>query len=81
MKTTLKKKIDIRSVGIYAKTILLDYKPKSQEELATLISEHFNCICTTQDLQDYEQLYEHNKVIEHEDWELENRKQQYGIIY
>lgn len=81
-KTKLKK-VDIRNIGIFAKTILLDHKPSNDKELAKLISDTFNCICTTRDLKRYEQLYEYQHTIEQitgEDYELESRRQAFNLL-
>lgn len=81
-KTKLKK-VDIRNIGIFAKTILLDHKPSNNKELAKLISDTFNCICTIKDLKKYEQLYEYQRTIEEitgEDYSLESRKQEFNLL-
>jgi hypothetical protein len=68
----IKKKIldvvKMNELGMMISIIRLDYKPKNNEELATLIQEHFNVICTEKDIINYE-----NVMVE-EDFETESRR-------
>lgn len=49
---------------------------KNNEEIAKIISNRFNIICTEKDILGY-----HQELIITEDYELENRKQEYEINY
>jgi hypothetical protein len=71
------RKITLQELGLYAKVINLDYKPKSNKELANLISSNFNVLCTEKDLEDYERLHIHNQQLE--DYALESRIQEYNL--
>jgi hypothetical protein len=77
MKILTQKRITLQEIGLYAKVISLDCKPKDNEELAKFITEHFNVLCTAKDLDDYKKLYNYNQEVE--DYELENRKQQFNL--
>lgn len=67
----------MNEIGLYSKVIYLDYQPKNNEELASLITEHFNTICLPEDLENYERLSLYNQQIE--DYELESRRQEYNL--
>ena len=66
-------KVKIDDLGLFLKTIELDYKPKDNQERADLISEHFNVICTLEDIEEYEMLSQHHEEFM-EDFELEGRR-------
>lgn len=74
-----RRKITLQEIGVYIKVIKLDFNPKDNKELAELISDTFNLICKEKDIDDYERLHIVNNQIE--DYELENRKQEYGINF
>lgn len=74
-----RRKVTLQEIGVYIKVIKLDFNPKDNKELAELISDTFNLICKEKDINDYERLYIVNSQIE--DYELENRKQEYGINF
>lgn len=73
------KKVRIEDLGLYIRTIQMDYKPKNNEQLAELISEHFNVICDEEDLEQYNVLYDYHEELykAHEDYELEDRRINY----
>jgi hypothetical protein len=56
-------------IGLYIRTIELDYKVTSDQELADLITHFFNVLCLEEDIVNY-------KSISY-DWELESRKEEY----
>jgi len=60
------------------KLISLEYPQHSNnsEILSNLISDEFDVICTEEDIKGYHQLH-----IQSEDFELENRRTQNGVIY
>ena len=67
-----KVKIDRNELGLWIKTVKLDYKFDDYAQLAVLVSEHSGFYCSEQDIIDY---YE----ITDEDYELENRKHIYFL--
>jgi hypothetical protein len=69
-------KVRIEDLGLFLKTIHLDYKPKDNQERADLISEHFNVICTLEDIEEYEMMYEYHQE-QIEDFETEDRRHSY----
>lgn len=86
----IKKRVRLDEIGLYIRTINQDYKVKSHQEMADLITEHFNVICLEEDVKYYEELeFYHremqNAIIQNEDHELESRKHNYflrtGFIY
>ena len=68
----IKKKIletvKMSELGIMISVIRLDYKPENNEELALMIQEYFNVICTEKDIINYE------NVMVKEDFETESRR-------
>ena len=78
MKVVNQTKVALQEIGLYIKVIKLDFNPKNNKELAKLISDTFNLNCTELDIENYERLHIHHRQIE--DFELESRKQQYGVI-
>lgn len=72
METKQLPKVRIEELGMFLRTIKLDYKAKSNEEYAKLVTEFFDVLCTKEDVDNYEQL-----CILQEDFELESRKQSY----
>ena len=73
MKTQSLQKVNIGDIGVFLRTIEIDYKPKDNQHRADLISEHFNVICTLEDIEEYEMAHEHFQEMV-EDWELEGRR-------
>ena len=59
-------------LGLYLRTIQLDYKPESTQEMADLITYYFNVICLPEDIEEYNRLHQINQ-----DWELESRREEY----
>lgn len=84
-KTSNKERIRLDELGLYLRTVELDYKPVDNKERAELISELFNVICYEEDVDHYEQLNRsYQEFIHHgfqefidKDWELESRRQEY----
>jgi hypothetical protein len=56
-------------ISLYIRTIELDYKVTSNQELADLITHFFNVLCLEEDIINY-------KSISY-DWELESRREEY----
>lgn len=80
---TITKKINLINLPLYIKTLKADYKIKSDEELCNLIYEHFNVLCTIEDLEEFNMQQEHliDVFHMHEDFELENRKQIFNLNF
>lgn len=60
-------------IGMFLKTIELDYSPNSNAERAELISKHFNVCCLEEDVDHYEML--HRELAR--DYELAARREAY----
>jgi hypothetical protein len=60
-------------IGMFLKTIELDYGPNSNEERAELITTHFNVCCLPEDIEHYEIL--HAQLAR--DYELAARREAY----
>ena len=71
-------KVKSYEIGFFIKVILLDYRPSDNQELADLITEHFEVDCTKEDIDNYQM------VFVYEDYEKVNRIIEYdkkGIRY
>jgi len=75
LKTNKKQKVKLSEIGLYLRIIQMDYNPQSIQELAELIEEHFNVICTEEDIRYYEQLHQ-----EQEDYEKLSRMIEFGNL-
>ncbi len=60
-------------IGMYLRTIELDYKPNSNEERAELITKFFNVLCLVEDIEHHEML--HRELAR--DYELAARREGY----
>lgn len=60
-------------IGMYLRTIELDYKPNSNEERAELITKFFNVLCLIEDIEHHEML--HRELAR--DYELAARREAY----
>ena len=56
-------------IGLYIRTIELDYRVNSNQELADLITHFFNVLCLEEDIVNYKSITN--------DWELESRREEY----
>lgn len=82
LKKSVKSEIKISDIGDMIKMVRISYPEiSSSNELALKISENFNVICTERDILEYEAMLKAPPIIISEDYELENRKQEYGINY
>lgn len=63
-------RVRMDELGLYLKTIELDYCPKNNKERAELITEFFPVLCLEEDVDKYERL----SIEPQEDWELESRR-------
>jgi len=72
--TQNKPRVRLDEIGLYLRTIQLDYKPEDNQEMADLITQHFNVLCLVEDIEHYLEL-EHNHIIQ--DYELESRRAKY----
>ncbi len=46
----VKPKVELHELGLFLKTIELDFKPSTNEERAELISRYFPVVCTVEDI-------------------------------
>jgi hypothetical protein len=76
MNTQEKPRVKMDEIGLYLRTIQLDYKPEDNQEMADLITQHFNVLCLVEDIEHYLEL-EHNHTIINEDYELDSRRAKY----
>jgi hypothetical protein len=80
-----RQRVSFEELGLYLRTIELEYKPKDNQERADLITEFFNVICLVEDIENYESLwhkYTEEKSQQKEercefDYELESRRAEY----
>lgn len=75
-KVKQRERVRMDEIGLYLRTIQLDYKPEDNQEMADLITQHFNVICLVEDIEHYLEL-EHNHTIINEDYELDSRRAKY----
>ena len=72
-----KRKIKLPELGSYLRRVAIEYPDLNDPtEIANKVAEIFSVRCTKEDVIGY-----HNLHVEHEDLELENRKQKHGLIY
>jgi hypothetical protein len=76
MKVNSRERVRLDEIGLYLRTIQLDYKPEDNQEMADLITQHFNVLCLVEDVEHYLEL-EHDLNIINEDYELEDRRAKY----
>jgi hypothetical protein len=74
MNVESKPRVRMDEIGLYLRTIQLDYKPEDNQEMADLITQHFNVLCLVEDIEHYLEL-EHNHIIQ--DYELDSRRAKY----
>lgn len=72
-----REKVQLEDMGLYLRIIHLDYSPKSNAEIALLISEHFNVDCQVKDIEQYENLYH---IKQQEDYEKLSRMVECGNV-
>jgi hypothetical protein len=75
-KVKQRERVRMDEIGLYLRTIQLDYKPEDNQEMADLITQHFNVLCLVEDIEHYLEL-EHNHIIINEDYELDSRRAKY----
>lgn len=75
--TNTRRRVTLDELGLYLRTIELDYKPQDNQERADLISQFFNVLCYKEDVDHYEQLTHRHEEIIQQDWELESRREEY----
>ena len=64
-----KPRVTQNEIGLYIRTIELDYRVNSNQEMADLITHFFNVLCLEEDVAEY-------KSIAY-DWKLESRREEY----
>lgn len=67
-----KPRVKISEIGLFLKTIEIDYKPKDNQERAELITKYFPVLCLKEDVDRYEMLSNIQ-----EDYELESKRESY----
>lgn len=72
-KTNNLPRVSLDELGMFLKTIELDYKPKNNQERAELITTHFHVLCLVEDIEHYEEL--HAQL--NRDYELVSRREEY----
>jgi len=77
MQSKTRERVRLGDLGLYLRTIELDYKPKDNQERADLITQFFNVLCLKEDVDNYEQCFDHFNDIINLDWELESRREEY----
>jgi hypothetical protein len=75
-KESLLPRIIMSEIGLYLRTIELDYNPKNNKERASLITQNFSVLCLEEDVEHYEELCNSRQEIV-EDYELEDRRHSY----
>jgi hypothetical protein len=67
-----RERVRIDELGLYIKTITIDYGTMSTQEMADLITHYFNVICLPEDIEEYVNLRQPQI-----DYELEDRREEY----
>ena len=65
-------RVRIDELGLYIRTITIDYGNICTQEMADLITHYFNVLCLPEDIEEYINLQQVNR-----DYELENRREEY----
>jgi hypothetical protein len=68
-----KPRVQVSEIGLFLKTIEIDYKPKDNQERAELITKYFPVLCLKEDVDRYEMFCTNPQ----EDYELLNRREEY----
>lgn len=77
METQQKSRVRMDEIGLFLRTIQSEYQPKTNQEMADLISHHFNVICLVEDINHYEELTTYHEQEIEEDYELMGKREQY----
>lgn len=70
-------KVQLDEIGMYLRTIELDYKPTTNKERAELITQHFEVLCTEEDVEHYEELHHFTTHFVEQDFETESKRESY----
>jgi hypothetical protein len=70
-------KVKLDELGMYLRTIYLDYKPTTNKERAELVTQFFNVLCTEEDIEHYEELHYFTTHFVEQDFELESKRESY----
>lgn len=71
-----KERVRLDEIGLYLRTIQLDYNPKDDQEMSELITQHFNVLCLVEDIEYYERMTAEWNTLS-EDYELSSRREEY----
>lgn len=72
MKVEIKPRVQMQELGVFLRTIEIDFKPQNNAERAELITKYFPVLCLEEDVDRYEMLSNIQK-----DYELESRRESY----
>jgi hypothetical protein len=77
-KINTRPRVRMDELGIYLTAIEAEFKPKTTQERADLITMNFNVLCLVEDIEHYEEFYHHlPEEIMREDYELDSRRELY----
>lgn len=72
MKVEIKPRVQMQELGVFLRTIEIDFKPQNNAQRAQLITEYFLVLCLEEDVDRYEMLSNPQQ-----DYELESRRESY----
>jgi hypothetical protein len=75
--TQAKPRVKIEDIGLYIKTLQMDYILKDNAHIAKLITKNFNVLCKEEDILKYEELHYYYEQFREEDMELIARREGY----
>lgn len=75
MSTQQRKRVSIYDLGLLLRIIYMDHSPKNNEELAELITMHFDVLCLPEDIEHYHQMH-----VDFEDYEKLSRMMENGNL-
>ena len=76
-KTDIFPRVIIEEIGLYIKTLRMDYILKDNAHIAELITKNFNVLCKEDDILKYEELHHYYQQFQEEDMELIARREGY----
>jgi len=72
-----RKRVNIEDIGLYIKSLQIDYNLGNNARIAMLITKHFNVFCTEEDILKYEELSYYHECFSEEEYDLLNEREQY----
>lgn len=74
--------VELHELGTMLRTVVKDDPElKTNKDLANAVSETFDVLCTEEDIEGYHNLYDMHEYFASEDYELEERRLEYGHFY